>query len=119
MVTANRQDNQNRANQGGAQGNPSTSPEEIDAAARAAGVWTVRMLAEELGVSEATVRSRMQKHEAEVKPVAKIHPRGRGRFTPAFDKSVLDLLGSEVAEVRVERLDQGQGGGQGGGQART
>lgn len=117
MVAANRQaNNQGQDNRGNQGNNPSTSPEEIDAAARQAGVVTVRMIAEELGVSEATVRSRMQKHEGEIQPVAKIHPRGRGRFTPAFDRSVIELLGAEVAEVRVERIDQGGQGGQGGGQ---
>lgn len=118
MVAANRADTgRGQGNQGGQNAAQSTSPEEIDAAARQAGVYTVRMLAEELKVSEATVRSRMEKHKGEIQPVAKIHPRGRGRSTPGFDRSVLDLLGAEVSEVRVERLDagnQGGGGNQGG-----
>lgn len=106
MVAATR-NAQGQIAQGEAQGqsqNPTTTPEEIDAAARQAGVYTVRMLAEELGVSEATVRSRMEKHKDEIQPAAKIHPKGRGRSTPAFNRSVLDLLQPEVAEVRVELI---------------
>lgn len=79
-----------------------TSQDEIESAARRAGLFTTPMIATKLNLSEGTVRNRIKTRK--VQPAAKIHPKSRGRYSLAFSKESVEQIGKEGGEVSVEMI---------------